>query len=139
VFDNRFPPVRLLVTNTKVEHNTKELVAGVSRLLKGNKEVVGGILTAIDGISLDYVNALKELQQNYTVDNEAKFVQKAITHFPINHHMLCALGVSHPSIDSVIRLTSEFNLPSKITGAGGGGCVISIITAGTLHYCSSKC
>ncbi|KAJ4869989.1 hypothetical protein Rs2_48420 [Raphanus sativus] len=36
-------------------------------------------------------------------------------------------GVSHSSIDTVIRTTLKHNLTSKLTGAGGGGCVLTLL------------
>eukprot|EP00244_Chara_vulgaris_P014272 TRINITY_DN8832_c0_g2_i1.p1 TRINITY_DN8832_c0_g2~~TRINITY_DN8832_c0_g2_i1.p1 ORF type:complete len:120 (+),score=23.12 TRINITY_DN8832_c0_g2_i1:48-362(+) len=43
----------------------------------------------------------------------------------INQKLLECMGVSHPSIDEVCRITAKFGLASKLTGAGGGGCVLS--------------
>jgi hypothetical protein len=72
--------------------------------------------------------------------------------FPVNHYLLCALGVGHAALDNgkpfslsqrseshsscgvaVVKLGQEHKLPSKLTGAGGGGCAISIIPPGELR------
>jgi len=48
-----------------------------------------------------------------------------------NHALLCVLGVNHPAIEKVCRMTHDHGLTSKLTGAGGGGCVITFLPAGT--------
>ena len=45
----------------------------------------------------------------------------------INHGLLRALGVSHASLEKVIAITSAHGLKTKLTGAGGGGCAVTII------------
>jgi mevalonate kinase len=37
------------------------------------------------------------------------------------------LGVGHASLDTVCRVTKELGLHSKLTGAGGGGCALTLI------------
>lgn len=44
--------------------------------------------------------------------------------------MLRVLGVNHPALENVCRITSDYNLPSKLTGAGGGGCAFTLIPSG---------
>ena len=36
------------------------------------------------------------------------------------------MGVSHPAIEAVCRITADCGLHSKLTGAGGGGCVLTL-------------
>lgn len=45
----------------------------------------------------------------------------------INQNLLRSLGVSHPALDDVINILASRNLHGKITGAGGGGYIISLI------------
>ncbi|GJP56933.1 hypothetical protein CLOM_g15985 [Closterium sp. NIES-68] len=49
----------------------------------------------------------------------------------MNQGLLSALGVSHHSIDAVCMASARHGLPSKLTGAGGGGCVITLLPPGT--------
>eukprot|EP00461_Guttulinopsis_vulgaris_P003261 UN03262 len=47
----------------------------------------------------------------------------------INQNILNALGVGHPKIDEVVNIARAYGdkLITKLTGAGGGGCVISLV------------
>lgn len=49
----------------------------------------------------------------------------------INHSLLCALGVSHSSLNEITNLTlslyDEFKCSTKLTGAGGGGCAFTFL------------
>lgn len=49
-----------------------------------------------------------------------------------NHELLRLLDVSHPSIEAIkIKASAEpFGLHTKLTGAGGGGCVVTIVPDG---------
>lgn len=45
----------------------------------------------------------------------------------MNHHLLCALGVSHSSLNAVVAASEERGFACKLTGAGGGGCAITLL------------
>lgn len=49
----------------------------------------------------------------------------------MNQHHLNALGVGHASLDQLCRVTTAHGLHSKLTGAGGGGCGITLLRPGT--------
>jgi mevalonate kinase len=58
--------------------------------------------------------------------------------FDLNHHLLTGgLGVGHASLDNIQKITGELGFHSKLTGAGGGGCAITLIPKGnfTFSYC----
>ena len=42
----------------------------------------------------------------------------------MNHSLLCALGVGHPILDKIKGIANEFEMGCKITGGGGGGCLL---------------
>lgn len=48
----------------------------------------------------------------------------------LNQHLLNALGVGHPAIDNVCTLAKAQGLNAKLTGGGGGGCVIALLPFG---------
>lgn len=49
----------------------------------------------------------------------------------MNQSLLCALGVSHPSLNAITNLTcslyDELKCTTKLTGAGGGGCAFTFL------------
>lgn len=42
------------------------------------------------------------------------------------------MGVGHPALDTLCRVTLAKGLHSKLTGAGGGGCGITLLRPGTV-------
>ena len=44
-----------------------------------------------------------------------------------NQGLLCALGVSHPSLDRAVSIAAKHGLHAKLTGAGGGGCAFALL------------
>ena len=48
-----------------------------------------------------------------------------------NHNLLNAIGVGHPQCDRVVQISMEHGLAAKITGGGGGGCVITLLDRAT--------
>ena len=48
-----------------------------------------------------------------------------------NHGLLASLGVSHPKLEKIRELTDAADIGyTKLTGAGGGGCAITLIKPG---------
>jgi mevalonate kinase len=50
----------------------------------------------------------------------------------VNHSLISCLGINHEAIESVVAITKKYGLHSKLTGSGGGGCLITFIPDGTL-------
>lgn len=50
-----------------------------------------------------------------------------------NHQHLRDLEVSHASLEMIVAATAAepFGLATKLTGAGGGGCAVTLIPDGT--------
>jgi len=114
--------LNILLTDTKVPHNSKQLVAGVKKLRDQFPSVIDTILEAIDEIA----KTLKHKLHNEFNNDEFFDQVKGLVH--LNHSLLQALGVSHPSLELIISLCREKdNLASKLTGAGGGGCTFTVL------------
>lgn len=49
-----------------------------------------------------------------------------------NHTHLVNMGVSHASLENIRSITAQspFELSTKLTGAGGGGCAVTLIPDG---------
>ena len=40
---------------------------------------------------------------------------------------MCAVGVGHPSLTTVVEESAVCGMSAKLTGAGGGGCAITLV------------
>ncbi|OMO93396.1 Mevalonate kinase [Corchorus olitorius] len=45
----------------------------------------------------------------------------------MNQGLLLAVGFSHTSIETILQTSMKYKLASKLTGAGGGGCVLTFL------------
>ncbi|RYG46394.1 hypothetical protein EON67_09605 [archaeon] len=45
----------------------------------------------------------------------------------MNHSLLNALGVGHAALDTVASISAKYGGVTKLTGAGGGGCAITLL------------
>lgn len=106
--------VPVLVCNTMVPRETKALVANVRKRYDSSPNIIGQILKALGQIP------------NAMIDSIAKQDFIALGNLmEINQGLLDSIGVGHHAIHKVISIAKEFGaLGSKLTGAGGGGCVI---------------
>ena len=107
--------INLTVINTKKKSITSDMVKMVAELRDKYKDVVERIFDAIDSIALRGALALKS--SNF---DELSFLIRT------NQLLLKALGVSCKEIDEIVERLDRMGIPAKITGAGGGGCVIAL-------------
>jgi len=114
--------IPLVVGNTKIERSTGELVAMVSRM-REHYPIIANLIIRIGGkIALDAVEALRKGD-----------LQTAGELMNINHALLCAVGVSHESLERLVYAARKGGaLGAKLTGGGGGGCMIALAEAGKL-------
>ncbi|GMM34000.1 mevalonate kinase [Saccharomycopsis crataegensis] len=117
-----FPPLKLLLTNTKQPRRTADLVAKVSALVSDFPKSSGVIMDAIDYITREGY----KLMIRPFFDNEAKSRFRELIR--MNHGLLVSLGVSHPTLERVKLCCDELEIgDTKLTGAGGGGCAITLL------------
>lgn len=111
------PPLELVVGYTGVPHNTKSEVEKVQKLKKRYPDLFDHIFQAIGSISLRAVPLIKD--QNGTEIGEL---------MNINHGLLEAIGVGSRELCELVYASRGAGgaLGAKITGAGGGGCMIAI-------------
>ena len=106
--------VYLVIGSTGVNAPTSKQVAKVARMLEQNPARMEEIET-IGKIARRGINALM------AGDYEA--VGRTMTE---NQIMLKSIGVSSPELDSLIKAAAPSSLGAKLTGAGGGGCMIAL-------------
>ncbi|RMC05835.1 hypothetical protein DUI87_17378 [Hirundo rustica rustica] len=123
----RVPTLRILLTNTKVPRSTKVLVAGVKEKILKFPAIMNPVLDSIDAISQECQSVLEAMPANPSPEHYPVLEE----FFDINQHHLNVLGVGHPSLDRLCQVTASHCLHSKLTGAGGGGCGITLLPPDT--------
>lgn len=127
-------PLIMLITNTKVGRNTKALVAGVSERAIRHPNAMSLVFNAVDSISEE----LSIIIQSDAPDDLSltEKEEKIAELMEMNQGLLQCMGVSHASIETVLRTTLKYKLTSKLTGAGGGGCVLTLLPTCILSFYS---
>ncbi|KAI9997541.1 hypothetical protein PInf_001451 [Phytophthora infestans] len=112
---------RFLLVNTCVPRSTKEQVANVRRRYEADRDKVQ-----------KRFDAIQQLVEKFVSLSERKVLSEEVLGQEMEHNqqILSDLGVSHPQIDEVARICKQFNGATKLTGAGGGGCTISLLPRG---------
>ncbi|XP_060105707.1 mevalonate kinase isoform X2 [Heteronotia binoei] len=140
------PSLRILLTNTQVPRSTKVLVAGVKDKILKFPAVMQPVLASIDAISQECENIFEAMAEHPSLEHYPVLEEL----MDINQHHLNVMGVGHPSLDKVCQVTASNGLHSKLTGAGGGGCAITLLrpdtaasvveaTIGDLRNCGFEC
>ena len=113
--------IPLLVINTNIIGNTKQLVGNVKLLHNKYEMIMDLIFRSIEQIGENVINNL--LDQSILESILAKNINEL---FSLNHGLLISIGVGHNIINKVQNICKDngFDHGFKITGAGGGGCVI---------------
>lgn len=110
----------ILVCDTGIHHATKTLVGAVVERSKREQMDFQVHLREINEIAKGVVRALR---QGDSEGLGALMFQ--------NHELLQKIGVSHPKLDRLVKAAKQAGaLGAKLTGAGGGGCMIVLCESG---------
>ncbi|ELQ35868.1 mevalonate kinase [Pyricularia oryzae Y34] len=120
-----FPELPLLVVDTKQAKSTKYEVEKVAKLRETHPKIVNSILDSMDKLT----QAATDVLTDEDFDNEdVESLQKVGELMGMNHGLLVSLGVSHPRLERVRELVDHEGIGwTKLTGAGGGGCSITLM------------
>jgi len=122
-----FKSVRFLVIDSKVPRDTKSLVAGVGKRKIEEPLIIEPLLEAIQSISDEARRALTDvdLPRSTLLSGLAALIDE-------NHAHLATMGVSHPVLEIIRAKTAAapYHLHTKLTGAGGGGCLVTLVPDG---------
>jgi mevalonate kinase len=103
----------LAIIDTGIPKSTKRMVELVRLFVENNpiesEEILNDIELCVDTM-IEHPEQMNELFQR-------------------NQQLLTKLGVSIPEIDNIIQILNTKNISSKITGAGGGGCLIALTSS----------
>jgi mevalonate kinase len=120
-----FPELPLLLVDTKQPKSTAVEVAKVGALKKAHPQITESILNAIDKVS---EGAAEVISRDDFDSEEMASLEDLGKLMTINHGLLVALGVSHPRLERIRELVDHEGIGwTKLTGAGGGGCAITLL------------
>lgn len=140
----KMPTLRILLVNTRVPRNTKDLVAGVRDKYIKYQEIMQPVLDSIEAVSercWTHYSSMVGLEENLAmagVDCLKSHFEQLEDLMDFNQHLLRVLGVSHSTIDEICQITAKYGCHSKLTGAGGGGCCFTLLRPDTPDDILSK-
>jgi len=121
-----FPELPLLLVNTKHPRRTTEQVANVRNLLNDHPQITQLILDTIDNITMEAQSIINDSE--YSSHTGSSSLKRLGDLMRINHGLLVSLGVSHPKLERIREIIDYSGIGwTKLTGAGGGGCSITLI------------
>ena len=109
-------PVEIVIGNTGVVADTKEMVAGVAERKKENPEKYDPLFNQAEWLALEARKALEafDLRKVGRLMNE-------------NHGLLQQIKVSCKELDYLTKIAQEHGaFGAKLTGGGGGGCMVAL-------------
>jgi mevalonate kinase len=112
----RTPDCGIVIGDTGVFSSTKELVANVRKLRESYPELIGPLMSSIGKIS--------RIGEPFVLEGDYPSIGRLMN---VNQGLLDALGVNILELSRLIysaRGAGAFG--AKITGAGGGGCMVAL-------------
>ncbi|KAJ8682277.1 hypothetical protein QAD02_018069 [Eretmocerus hayati] len=114
--------LQVLLVDTCVGRNTKQLVDKVAALMAKFPDVIHPIMQSIDAVSKKAIEIFKDMQNVGTdVTRQQNFHENLADLVRINHGLLNACQVSHSSLEAIVDSAKKHQFSGKLTGAGGGG------------------
>ena len=108
--------IPLVIGDTGVERSTGGLVAMVRKRREQYPSIIDPIIETGGEIALRAVEALETGDLNTLGDL-----------MNLNHALLCAIGVSNEPLERLVYAARDAGAyGAKLTGAGGGGCMIAL-------------
>jgi mevalonate kinase len=111
----------LVIANSKQAHFTSKIVENVRMFRENNEDLFASFC---DQESLIIQNALISLEKNDLVTLGALMSE--------NQDLLERIDISTEKLDLLIKEAKKTSFGAKITGAGGGGCIIALVDKSNL-------
>ncbi len=105
-----------IISNSAQVHNTQDIVRQVRNFKEKNENLFNELCREETDIVDNAISSLKKNNLNEIGSLMLK-----------NHELLKQIGVSTEKIDLLVQEARKTSYGAKITGAGGGGCVISLV------------
>ena len=111
----------LVIANSKQPHHTSEVVKKVRKFKENNIEFFESLYKQESELIQDALSALGK--------NDLSVVGSLLSK---NQLLLEQIGVSTDKLDILVKEAKKTSFGAKITGAGGGGCIIALVDKSNL-------
>lgn len=123
-----FPELPLLLVDTRQSKSTAVEVAKVGRLKMTHPVITEALLDSIEKVTEGAAELIADKNFDPEDQSDLHSLGQLMT---INHGLLVSLGVSHPRLERIRELVDHAGIGwTKLTGAGGGGCSITLLKPG---------
>lgn len=118
-----YKPIEIVIGNTGVVANTKEMVAGVAERRKGNPAVYDPVFERARKLA----HEARESLHAYDIKRVGEMMDE-------NHMLLQQIGVSSRELDLLVDIARKNGAyGAKLTGGGGGGCMLALTPGNELQ------
>ncbi|CAG8571146.1 534_t:CDS:2 [Cetraspora pellucida] len=108
-------------------YQAEKVIHGTPSGVDNSVATYGGAIMFANGVIQNMMGeSFKEILGSEIMDDQELYT-KTEGLIDMCHHLLNSLGVGHPSLDKVREIAAQCNLHTKLTGAGGGGCALTLI------------
>jgi len=121
------PNFHLVIANSNIEHSTEVVVSNVKQFKEKNEEKFSIMCQK----ELELVNRVKIMLKNNDLQGLGKCMKD-------NQKFLEIIGISNEKLRKMIEKAENSSFGAKITGAGGGGCIIALSDESNLEKIISE-
>ena len=107
--------LRMIIANSNVEHSTGSMVSKVRQFKEANSER----FSEMTRMESELVRQARGLIRRGDLEELGRCMVK-------NQRLLEEIGVSSRKLDEMVDIANETSFGSKITGSGGGGCILAL-------------
>ena len=116
------PSFHLVIANSNIEHSTDSVVSNVKKFKENN-----------EGKFSELCQQESELINNVMINLKSENLEELGKSMHENQKFLEIIGVSNEKLQEMIKLAENTSFGAKITGAGGGGCIIALTDESNLE------
>ena len=116
------PNFHLVIANSNVEHSTDSVVSNVNKFKENNEEKFSELCQQ----ESELINNVRINLKNENLEELGKSMHE-------NQKFLEIIGISNKKLQEMIKLAENTSFGAKITGAGGGGCIIALTDESNLE------
>ena len=124
--DFDFGALKFMLINTKAPKSTKDQVAKFKNRLETYPKIMEPLLVSMGAIPSTFIEMFVR-QENSDEKDSKKFNDRVQELIQVNQGLLVAAGMSNPVIDDTVAALNSHGFQTKITGSGGGGCLLAFL------------